>query len=65
MCANAEERCPNVFPGMGRRLHRPFEGPAASVGAAEDELNKFREVRDQIERRIQEWLSEQDNGWLA
>ena len=62
---NAEERCPSVFRGMGQRLHWPFEEPAAFVGSAEDELNKFREVRDQIERRIQEWLSEQDNGWLA
>jgi hypothetical protein len=26
---------------------------------------KIREVRDQVERRIQEWLAEQDNGWLA
>jgi len=50
---------------MGQRLPWPFEEPATFVAAAEDELNKFQEVRDQIERRIQEWLAEQDNGWLA
>ncbi len=57
VCSNAEERCP-VFPGMGIRLHWPFEDPAAVEGSDEEKLAKFREVRDQIEARILEWLSE-------
>jgi arsenate reductase len=52
VCANAEKRCPSLFPGMGQRLHWPFEDPAALVGSKE-EKPKFREVRDQIDRRIQ------------
>jgi len=62
VCANAEKRCPSVFPGMGQRLHWPFEDPAAFVGSEEEKLAKFREVRDQVDRRIQEWLAGQDDG---
>jgi arsenate reductase len=58
VCANAEERCPAVFPGMGQRLHWPFEDPAAFEGSEEETLAKFREVRDQIKQRIKDWLAE-------
>lgn len=57
VCSNAEERCP-VFPGMGIRLHWPFEDPAAVEGSDEEKLAAFRKVRDQIETRILEWLAE-------
>ena len=57
VCGNAEERCP-VFPGVGVRLHWPFEDPAAFEGTDEEKLAKFRAVRDQIEARIQGWLKE-------
>ena len=62
MCANAEKRCPNLFPGMGQWLHWLFEDPTAFVGSEEEKQVKFREVRDQIDRRIQEWLAEQETG---
>lgn len=58
VCANAEEKCPAVFPGMGQRLHWPFDDPAAFEGTDEEKLAKFREVRDQIEQRIKDWLAE-------
>ena len=29
VCSNAEQRCP-FFPGMGQRLHWPFDDPAAT-----------------------------------
>ncbi len=57
VCAKAEEQCP-FFPGMGQRLHWPFEDPAAFVGPEEDRLEMFREVRDQIDAHIGEWLAE-------
>jgi len=57
VCSNAEERCP-FFPGMGQRLHWPFEDPAAFSGSAEEKLAKFREVRDQIVIRVNEWIRE-------
>jgi arsenate reductase len=59
VCANAEERCPTTFPGVGQRLHWAFDDPAAVEGTDEEKLAKFHEVRDQIDRRIREWLKEQ------
>ena len=57
VCSSAEERCP-TFPGMGIRLHWPFEDPAAYEGHDEAKTNKFREIRDQIEEKIKNWLME-------
>ncbi len=59
VCSDAEERCPSVFPGMGRRLHWGFEDPAAFDGPEEDKLAKFRQVRDQIDDQIRTWLQEE------
>ena len=57
VCSNAEEKCPS-FPGMGMRLHWPFEDPAAFEGTDEARLEKFRQVRDQIEAKVSAWLEE-------
>ena len=59
VCANAENQCP-VFSGSGKRIHWDLEDPAAQKGTEEEKLQKFREVRDEIDKRIKEWLSEQD-----
>ena len=56
VCSNAEDRCP-MFPGMGTRMHWPFEDPAAFQGSDEAKTEKFREIRNQIEERILAWLS--------
>lgn len=58
VCSVAEERCPSVFPGMGQRLHWAFDDPAAFEGSEKEKLEKFREVRDQIDQRIKQWLAE-------
>jgi arsenate reductase len=57
VCGNADERCP-FFPGMGTRLHWPFEDPAAFEGPEEEKLAIFRKTRDQIKDKIQNWLEE-------
>ena len=54
VCSRADEKCP-IFPGMGQRLHWPFEDPAAFQGSPEERLAKFREVRDEIEAKIKEF----------
>ena len=59
VCGNADERCP-FFPGMGTRLHWPFEDPAAFVGPEPEKLAAFRDIRDQIKTKIQSWLDELD-----
>ncbi len=57
VCSNAEEKCP-IFPGMGTRMHWPFDNPAAFEGSEEEKLLKFREVRDQIDQKVHEWALE-------
>lgn len=55
VCGNADERCP-YFPGMGTRLHWPFEDPAAFEGPEDEKIKQFRKIRDQIKNKIQSWL---------
>jgi arsenate reductase len=47
----AEEVCP-VFLGKAKRLHWPLTDPAAAEGTGEERLQRFRDVRDEIARRI-------------
>jgi arsenate reductase len=58
VCSNAEEKCP-IFPGLSQRFHWAFDDPAATEGTDEEKLDKFREVRDEIDERICAWLAEQ------
>lgn len=58
MCAEAEKSCPTVWPGVSHRLHWSFDDPDAFEGSEEQKLAKFREVRDQIELKVQEWVRE-------
>ncbi|HXT00750.1 MAG TPA: arsenate reductase ArsC [Elusimicrobiota bacterium] len=52
----SSEKCP-VFPGMVReRLHWSFRDPAGFQGTREERLAKTREVRDEIKRRIEDFL---------
>ena len=60
VCEDAEENAPTAWVGMELRTHWPFEDPAKFEGTKEEKLVKFREVRDLIEKRIKEWLAEQD-----
>jgi len=55
VCSNADQNCP-FFPGMGKRLHWPFEDPAAVEGTDEEKLAAFREIRNQIQEQIEKWL---------
>jgi arsenate reductase len=55
VCDNANESCP-VFPGATKRLHWPFDDPAALSGSADERKAAFRKVRDQIHGRIMVFL---------
>ena len=57
VCALAEESCPRIYPFALTALSWPFEDPAVATGTEEEKLRKFREVRDQIENKIREWLN--------
>jgi arsenate reductase len=58
LCDDAEKNCPTVWPGVNIRLHWSFEDPAAFEGTNDQKLAKFRQIRDQIEKRIADWLTE-------
>jgi arsenate reductase (thioredoxin) len=57
VCDHANAVCP-VFPGNTRRLHWPFEDPAAVTGDAETKLEAFRLVRDQIQAKVREFVAQ-------
>jgi arsenate reductase len=46
VCDSAAEECP-LWLGKGKRVHHSFPDPAKT-----DDLNDFRQVRDDIERQI-------------
>lgn len=58
VCDDAEKNCPTSWPGINKKLHWSFEDPAVFIGTEDEKLSKFREVRDQIDQRIQTWLDE-------
>jgi arsenate reductase len=49
------ERCP-TFPGITRRLNWSFEDPSKLTGTDEEKLQACRRIRDQIRKRIEEWI---------
>jgi arsenate reductase len=57
LCERARKTCPSIYPFAYQTHFWPFEDPAAFEGPEEARLAKFREVRDPIEARIQEWLA--------
>jgi arsenate reductase len=56
VCDNAKEACP-YFPTNKTQWHWSFEDPAAAMGTEKERMNKFREIRDQIEKRMAELLA--------
>ena len=57
VCARAEERCPKTFPGVGTRFAWIFDDPRSDESIPYDSmLERFRQVRDEIEIRVRDWL---------
>jgi arsenate reductase (thioredoxin) len=57
LCDNAAESCPLTPPGI-RRIHWPLEDPAKAAGSEEEIMSEFRKVRDEIEKRVKEFINE-------
>ena len=55
LCDDAAKVCPS-FGGLGKRLHWPFEDPAAAIGTTEERLAVFRRIRDGIKEKIEAFL---------
>lgn len=58
VCDDADKNCPTTWPGISKREHWSFEDPAAFDGPDEAKLAKFRDVRNQIEKKIIDWLEQ-------
>ena len=56
VCARAEKDCLTTFPGVGLKLTWLFDDPREADDSEEERLEKFREVRDEIEVKIWDWL---------
>jgi arsenate reductase len=56
VCARAERDCPKTFPGVGTTLTWIFDDPRGEGVPEGERLEKFREVRDEIELKIKDWL---------
>jgi arsenate reductase (thioredoxin) len=55
VCDNARESCP-TFAGAKRQVHWGFDDPAQASGTEAEKLAVFRRVRDEIRRRIEEFI---------
>jgi arsenate reductase len=63
VCDEAAERCP-IFPGASERVAWSFPDPSRFEGTWEERLQRTRDVRDEIKRRIEEWCSTVCQGEL-
>ncbi|WP_426452973.1 arsenate reductase (thioredoxin) [Paenibacillus sp. S-38] len=58
LCGHADEHCP-VIPNKNTvKWHWGFEDPAKATGTEEEIMAKFREVRESIKARIQQFASD-------
>jgi arsenate reductase len=67
VCDSAAEECP-VWLGEGKKEHISFPDPAKATGSDAEKLAVFREVRDDIHRRISYYLTNGrvlTRGWLT
>ncbi|WP_172370994.1 arsenate reductase (thioredoxin) [Sporosarcina jiandibaonis] len=56
LCGDADDNCP-VTPAHITRWHWGFDDPARAVGTEEEKWAVFQRVRDEIEKRIQEFAT--------
>lgn len=55
LCGEAEEACP-VLAAQVERQHWPLRDPALAPGTEDEQLKIFREIRDEIRRRVEDLL---------
>jgi arsenate reductase len=50
------EACP-IYPTRGKRLHWSFADPSSFTGTTQERLARTCDVRDEIARRVDAWVS--------
>lgn len=59
VCADADKSCPQaLWANGGHKIHWPLVNPVSAEGTDEERLAVFRQVRDEIDARVQAWLRE-------
>lgn len=61
--ANAQ-RCP-LFPGFSTRIAWSFDDPAEFAGSHEEKLAKTRAVRDEVRKKVEDFIREIREGKAA
>ena len=56
LCGDANDNCP-VTPAHITRWHWGFDDPARAIGTEEEKWGVFQRVRDEIEKRIQQFAT--------
>ncbi|MFX0008570.1 MAG: arsenate reductase ArsC [Candidatus Hermodarchaeota archaeon] len=54
-CGKDEVLCP-IFPGIATQLFWDIEDPSTFQGSKQEKLEKFREIRNKIEAKVQQFL---------
>lgn len=57
VCDDAEEKCPTFTGKVKNKLHISFRDPAKAIGSKEEVLNFFREIRDEIYKKFNEFYN--------
>ncbi len=55
LCGDANEKCPLFF-GEVQRIHIGFDDPPKATGSADEVLNVYRRVRDQIRQELSDFF---------
>ncbi|AZN38372.1 arsenate reductase (thioredoxin) [Paenibacillus albus] len=58
LCGHANDNCPVVRIDKAERWHWGFDDPAKATGTEEEITAKFREVRESIKDRIEQFVKE-------
>ncbi|NBD24963.1 arsenate reductase (thioredoxin) [Paenibacillus glycinis] len=57
LCGHADEHCPVIMNKKVVKWHWGFEDPAKATGTEEEIMTRFRNVRDAIKTRIEQFLT--------
>ena len=60
VCDDAAQDCP-VWLGKGAKVHLGFPDPAKMGGTAEEQVRAFRDVRDQMQAQVLDYLRSWEN----
>ncbi|MBM7568725.1 arsenate reductase (thioredoxin) [Paenibacillus sacheonensis] len=58
LCGHADEHCPVILNKNVIKWHWGFEDPAKAAGTEEEIMAQFRDVRDAIKARIEQFLKD-------